>query len=55
MTFIIVYKNGYVKRFIAVDYCDTGDATDSIILHCNDYKSRYEIKKEDIASVVFYP
>lgn len=60
MTFIIVYKDGSIKRFISVDYCDTGNSHtyneyDSIILHCNDYQSRYEIKKEDIASVVFYP
>lgn len=53
MTYIIVYKNGNVKRFINVNYCDVGN--NSIILYCNNNGIQYDIKSEDIASVVFYP
>lgn len=57
MTYIIVFKDGSIQRFISVDYCDTGDDIDhdSIVIYCNCYTKQYLIKKEDIASVVYYP
>ena len=55
MTYIIVYKNGSIARFVSVDYCDTGYDYDSIIIYCNKYTKQYVIYKKDIASVVFYP
>lgn len=53
MTYIIVYKNGKVRRFIGVNYCDVGNIY--ITLYINNNQFDYAIKKEDIASVVFYP
>lgn len=53
MTYIIVYKNGNIKRFINVNYCDVGNFY--ITLYCNNNKYDYAILKKDIASVVFYP
>ena len=53
MTYIIVLKNGSIKRYIHVNYCDVGNI--HITLYCNNNQKQYAIRKEDIASVVFYP
>ena len=55
MTCTIVSKDGTIKRFISVDYCDFGYDYDSIIIYCDKYKKQDVIYKKDSASVVFYP
>lgn len=53
MNYTVVFKNGSVRRFIGIEYCDIG--VEYIALYCINTQGHYEIRKKDIASVVFYP
>ena len=53
MCYTIVFKNGSIRRFVAIENCHVG--LDIITLYCSNTNGRYEIRKKDVASVVFYP
>lgn len=51
MTYVIVYKNGSIKRLLSIDGFQ--HTTDSIRFFSK--KKAYTFLKSEIASVVFYP